>query len=322
MVLVVSNGSYFIDFGVTNNVLTESRVHDTCREESKGRWKWANSRVKQHILKCHLIHHFDPYIKAGPFHLEIHLHWPFRAVFRDILVEKEMQWMIDISVPQLSAARPLKKSYQFQKSVVAKLKDIEYSEEQVFDKISGDNETLKWNIMPLDNPYEFKISDKILFQISKRVELASNLNVTKRYASSKYQTTNYGLAGIVERHFDPIGYEKGAMLREGQHTLIQSGDIMATFMAWLKDTELGGATAFTARNFESVIHPKKGSAAFWINLTSCHLRDHRSMHAGCPVLKGSKWIVNKWIYSYDQWKQIPCNLKSRTIISNFRGYYK
>ena len=182
--------------------------------------------------------------------------------------------------------------------------------------------TPKWNIMPLNDPYRFTVSDTILFRVSKRIEMATNLNVTKRYASTIYQTTNYGLAGMVERHFDPIGYEKGAMIPEGKHRLIRTGDIIATFMAWMKDTELGGATTFTARNFESVIHPQKGSAAFWINLTSCHLRDHRSMHAGCPVLKGSKWILNKWIYSYDQWKQMPCNLKSHTPISNFAGYYK
>ena len=260
-------------------------------------------------------------MKVGPFHLEIHLYWPFRAVFHEILGETEMAALIQSSVPQLSAAR-VKNSSVFEQSVLAQFKDIEYSEEEVFDKISADHETPKWNIMPLNDPYRFTVSDTILFRVSKRIEMATNLNVTKRYASTIYQTTNYGLAGMVERHFDPIGYEKGAMIPEGKHRLIRTGDIIATFMAWMKDTELGGATTFTARNFESVIHPQKGSAAFWINLTSCHLRDRRSMHAGCPVLKGSKWILNKWIYSYDQWKQMPCNLKSHTPISNFAGYYK
>ena len=321
-----------------NNVLTESRVHDTCREDSKGRTKWENPKVKPYIPKCRLIHHFNPYMKVGPFHLEVHFYWPFRGVFHDLLIEKEMQWLVDISIPQLSASRSSMKEKKsvdtnfeknkdsiksnYEKSVIATLEDIEYSEEEVYNKISKDREPLKYDILPPDDPYRFTVRDKIMFKISKRVEIATNLNVTKRYASAKYQTTNYGLAGIVERHFDPFGYEEGALIGEDQNTLIQSGDIIATFMAWMKDTELGGATAFTAENFQGVIYPKKGSAAFWINLTSCHLRDHRSMHAACPVLKGSKWILNKWIFSYDQWKRIPCDLKSHSTIFHLAGIYK
>lgn len=34
-----------------------------------------------------------------------------------------------------------------------------------------------------------------------------------------------------------------------------------------------------------------------------------SEHVGCPVLKGSKWILNKWIYSFDQFKYVNiCHL--------------
>ena len=53
--------------GERNNVLTESQVHGTCREELKGQGKWANPKVKLYIPKCRLIHHFNPYIKVGPF---------------------------------------------------------------------------------------------------------------------------------------------------------------------------------------------------------------------------------------------------------------
>ena len=301
--------------------MTESRVHDTCREESKGRRERENPKVNPYIPKCRFIHHFNPYMKVGPFHLEIHLYWPFRAVFHEILGETEMAALIQSSVPQLSAAR-VKNSSVFEQSVLAQFKDIEYSEEEVFDKISADHETPKWNIMPLNDPYRFTVSDTILFRVSKRIEMATNLNVTKRYASTIYQTTNYGLAGMVERHFDPIGYEKGAMIPEGKHRLIRTGDIIATFMAWMKDTELGGATGFTEQHFENALFPQKGSAAFWINLTSCHSKDLRSVHSACPVLKGSKWTLNKWIFSYDQWQHIPCDLIPNLTIKYFSELYK
>ena len=92
-------------------------------------------------------------------------------------------------------------------------------------------------------------------------------------------------------------------------------------MGWMKNTELGGATAFTAKGFEKALMPIKGSAAFWINLSSCHSKDQRSVHAGCPVLKGSKWILNKWIMSYNQWKGIPCDLMPNVPIRLFADLF-
>ena len=93
--------------------------------------------------------------------------------------------------------------------------------------------------------------------------------------------------------------------------------MIATFMGWFKEPEAGGGTAFISNEFEGVIEAKKGSAAFWINLSSCHIKDSRTLHGGCPVLKGSKWILNKWIFSWDQWKSWPCYLQPYTSIIPF-----
>ena len=60
--------------------------------------------------------------------------------------------------------------------------------------------------------------------------------------------------------------------------------------------------------FEGTIMPKKGSAAFWYNLTSDGYRDPFTRHGGCPVLKGSKWILNKWMYSFDNFAKFPCHV--------------
>jgi len=49
-----------------------------------------------------------------------------------------------------------------------------------------------------------------------------------------------------------------------------------------------------------VIMPTRGSIAFWYNLDRKGYRDLRATHGGCPILKGSKWILNKWIYYYNQ----------------------
>ena len=305
--------------------MTERNMHVVCRGESKGNGRWEDRRVSLYIPKCRFIHHFDPYLKVGPFHLEVHFYLPFKGTFHDFFYETELQRMMKSSMPQLSASRPYKnekksvkvKTYHGKKSkkptiygkaLIATLWDIAYDEEQIFYQTSKKDEPLAYDIKPLNEPYKFTMTDNIIFKISQRVEIATRLNVTKRYSSMPYQTTYYGLAGIIEPHMDPVGYEKGTRIVEHQRHLIQSGDMIATFMGWMSDTELGGATAFLGKGFEKTLAPKKGSAAFWINLSSCHSKDQRSLHAGCPVLKGSKWILNKWIMSYDQWKLIPCHL--------------
>ena len=56
------------------------------------------------------------------------------------------------------------------------------------------------------------------------------------------------------------------------------------------------------------IAPKKGAAAFWYDILSAGFRDLHSVHAGCPVLKGSKWILNKWLFMLDNFKKFPCKL--------------
>ena len=57
--------------------------------------------------------------------------------------------------------------------------------------------------------------------------------------------------------------------------------------------------------------PEKGAAAFWYNLASDGYRDQTTIHGGCPVFKGSKWILNKWMYFFDNFKKFPCHIKKR-----------
>lgn len=51
--------------------------------------------------------------------------------------------------------------------------------------------------------------------------------------------------------------------------------------------DLGGSTAFP--HLQLAVPPTKGSLVIWYDLHKSLKPDYRTAHAGCPVLKGSKW---------------------------------
>lgn len=72
------------------------------------------------------------------------------------------------------------------------------------------------------------------------------------------------------------------------------------------DVERGGYTIFVDAG--AVIKPRKGDAAFWFNLKRSGDGDPLTLHAGCPVIVGTKWVANKWIHEYGQEFKRPCTL--------------
>ena len=250
----------------------------------------------------------------------------------DFFTDEEMNWIKDFSRPTLTSSRTKMISNSLNKTrenkykveVVAKavtswFHDIQYNEEQIYTKTSFEGKPLKFEIPPLKDPYSFSIKLKTMYKISKKIELMTSLNVTTRFGASPYQATNYGLSGMVVTHIDPWGFESGIDIVEERADLLRTGDYIATFMGYLANTEAGGGTCFPAADFEGLLEPRKGSAAFWINLVSNHGIDTRAAHGGCPVLEGQKWILNKWIYSWDQWKKFPCFLEPGITIPPFTG---
>lgn len=49
-----------------------------------------------------------------------------------------------------------------------------------------------------------------------------------------------------------------------------------------------------------------GTAVFWNNLRHTGADEYFTMHAGCPVMMGSKMIMSKWIHSFGQEFRRPC----------------
>ena len=259
---------------------------------------------------CRLLHHQNPYLKLGPFKEEMYSIVPYTVVMHDILTDAEIDFLKKESSPNLSRTRTYGSSYASSGAFnIAELKSG--ARRRIIQKsVQAWLSEVEWPLMKDAGKHYVKMKFPILWKLNNKISLATQLVTDFKTSSTQMQVTNYGLAGLCEPHADSIGIETMSKkaIKESSPKVLYTGDKIATFMAWLSDTEAGGGTAYIYPGHEGLITPKKGAAAFWYNLKSDLTRDVTTYHAGCPVIKGNKWILNKWIYSYDNFRKFPCQL--------------
>ncbi|KAM7294886.1 prolyl 4-hydroxylase subunit alpha-1-like [Ixodes scapularis] len=126
------------------------------------------------------------------------------------------------------------------------------------------------------------------------------------FEAEPYQLANYGTGGHYLPHHDYLYdvYEDSDETDDFSR-LPSYGDRLATLMIYMSDVEEGGATVFPKLGVR--LTPKKGDAAFWWNLKTSGAVEKLTLHAGCPVLYGNKWIANKWFRSYGNVFRLPCS---------------
>ena len=145
-------------------------------------------------------------------------------------------------------------------------------------------------------------------RINKRIDLMTNLN---QETSEDLQVANYGIGGHYDPHFDfARKEEKNAFKKLG------TGNRIATVLFYMSQPDQGGATVYTELGIG--IFPTINDALFWYNLKRDGEGDLLTRHAACPVLKGIKWVSNKWIHERGQEFRRPCGL-TPDVVEKFVG---
>lgn len=130
------------------------------------------------------------------------------------------------------------------------------------------------------------LQDLVIHAINLRIADASDtaiengegLAILKYHPGEEYQL-----------HYDCIAKE----LADEHSQLKESGQRVGTFLINLNDDFEGGETEFPRAGIK--VKGNKGDAVFFCSVDDKGAPDEMSLHAGLPIISGSKWVAVKWI---------------------------
>ncbi|MFS7973768.1 putative procollagen-proline 4-dioxygenase [Helianthus anomalus] len=154
--------------------------------------------------------------------------------------------------------------------------------------------------------------------IEKKIERATMI---PRIQGEPFNVLRYEIGQRYLQHYDtfnPIEY--GPQKSQRVHDLLNLGCFkMASFLLYLSDVEEGGETMFPyellseSQNDESMsstydvekcnglkVKPRKGDGLLFYSLYPNGTIDPTSLHGGCAVIKGQKWVATKWIRNQEE----------------------
>ena len=259
-------------------------------------------------LNCDNLHYGDPFLRLGPFKSEVMSKIPFILVFHDFFAESEMS-----HYKEFARSRLFRSSYGQSASKGGQGTGNKRTSKQTwlyeFDKQVLDSNNSIMSVGPYQYRGDMVVKDEVGLSVSNRIMKASRMYNAEFAGGEAFQVANYGIGGVYNHHPDPHNWHhpQKQVAEEQRPEEVVNGDRVATFMGYLSNVELGGATVFP--NAGVTIWPEKGSATLWWNLVSNGLTDQMTVHGGCPVIVGSKWITNKWIRWKAQGFKFPCTSK-------------
>ena len=133
-------------------------------------------------------------------------------------------------------------------------------------------------------------ANEIVHEVSKRFSILVQMPIRN---AEQYQLVYYKQGTEYKPHFDSFDYAS----EDGKKNWEPGGQRMITVIAYLNDVEEGGETGFPELSIN--VPPKKGDALVFHNTlledaAAYPKINPRSLHAGMPVIKGEKWMVNLW----------------------------
>ncbi len=133
----------------------------------------------------------------------------------------------------------------------------------------------------------FQINETPLIErIDRRVSELMQLPVLN---GEGLQILHYQIGGEYKPHFDYFSPKAtGSRLH-----LAHGGQRVATLILYLNNVEEGGETIFPEINLKII--PAQGNAVYFAYTNSKNQVDPLTLHGGCPVLKGEKYIATKWM---------------------------
>ena len=257
-------------------------------------------------LSCTLLHYHDPALRLAPFKQEVISKIPFVTMFHHFLAESEI-----LHYKNFARTRLFRSSYGQSVNKGGMGTGVKRTSKQTW-LYEFDNKqvlTLNNSLMSI-GPYQYRqdmaVLDQVGLGVSDRIMKASRLYNAEHSGGESFQVANYGIGGVYNHHPDPHNWHhpQKTVSEDERPEAVMNGDRVATVMGYLSDVELGGATVFP--NAGVTIWPERGSIAMWWNLVSNGLTDQMTIHGGCPVIVGSKWITNKWIRWKPQELKLPC----------------
>lgn len=244
-------------------------------------------------LTCSLTNNNHPYLLLAPLKQEILSSDPPLLLYHNVLTEEEVEFLTTHMEHKLSPAT-------VQDNSVADGK-----------KVSGDRVQASGWSWDQEHPQLYKLSKKTAAITQLRTARPPDMGQGRWgiIEAEAWQVGLYGPGGHYLPHFDAFDIPDHQWWGEEG---LWVGNRMATTMFYLSDL-LGGTTAFPKIGVAA--RPSRGSALFWYNLNSDGVRDNMSLHGACPVVRGIKWVTNKWIREGEQIWARPCV----SVTNNLKG---